>query len=95
MNVSGLKRVPMYLPDMVCMTWNESTATPHASGKTKSQTKRNNRMDSLPMRVSVITTSGRAARRFGRFPKFQELMFRLERKLLRIGGNYLASLFDS
>ena len=48
MNVNGLKRVPRYLPDMVCMTENDSAAIPHASGKTKSQPKANNRKDSLP-----------------------------------------------
>ena len=60
MNVSGLKSVPRCLPDMVCMTLNESTATPHASGKTKSQPKTNNRKDSLPMWVKLTTTSGRS-----------------------------------
>jgi hypothetical protein len=56
-NVNGLKLVPRYLPDMVCMTLNERTATPHASGKTKSQPKTNNRKDSLPIWVKLTTTS--------------------------------------
>jgi hypothetical protein len=56
-NVNGLKSVPRYLPDMVCMTLNESAATPHASGKTKSQPKTNNRKDSLPIWVKLTTTS--------------------------------------
>jgi hypothetical protein len=58
MSVSGLNLVPRYLPDMVCQTWNESTVTPHASGKTKSQPKTNNRKDSLPIWVKSTTTSG-------------------------------------
>ena len=53
MNVTGLKSVRRCLPDMVCMTLNESTATPHASGKTKSQPKANNRKDSLPIWVKL------------------------------------------
>ncbi len=57
MNVNGLRSVPTCLPDMVCMTLNESTATPHASGKTKSQPKANNRKDSLLIWVLLSTTS--------------------------------------
>ena len=57
MNVPGLKSVPRCLPDMVCATLNESTATPHASGKTKSQPKTNNRKDSLPIWVKLSTMS--------------------------------------
>jgi hypothetical protein len=62
-NLNGLKPVPRYLPDMVSMTLNESTAIPHASGKTKSQPKTNNRKDSLPIWVKLSITSGCSARR--------------------------------
>ena len=63
MNVTGLKSVPRYFPEMVCMTLNESTATPHASGKTKSQPKTNNRKDCLPIWVKLTTTSVKVVRR--------------------------------
>jgi hypothetical protein len=42
-NVNGLKRIPICLPDIVCSMTNENTVSPHASGKTKSQQKANNR----------------------------------------------------
>jgi hypothetical protein len=66
-NLNGLKSVPKCLPDMVCMTGNDITASPHTSGKTKSQQKANKRKDSLPIWVKLPTTSGRRDHRnFGR-----------------------------
>jgi hypothetical protein len=39
---------------MVCATWNESTASPHANGKTKSQQRANNRIDMHPDQGVIV-----------------------------------------
>ena len=75
MNVTGLKSVPRYLPDMVCMTLNESTATPHARGKTKSQPNTNNRKDSLSIWAKLTMMSDRRSHpRLTELPSLEDLL---------------------